>query len=71
MVGSEKMENAEKTENSEIKVTVEKITPWYLLTLIKPILADELIAKFRFDRSGIRITFNNGQKFHLTISEIQ
>lgn len=65
------MEVIETTENSEIKVPAEKITPWFLLNLIKPILADELIAKFRFDRSGIRIAFSNGQKFHLTISEIQ
>lgn len=48
----------------------KKITPWYLLTLIKPILADELVAKLRFDRSGIRINFCNGQKFHLKIEEL-
>lgn len=65
------MAGIELIENSEIEVNAEKITPWYLLTIIKPILADELIAKFRFDRSGIKIAFPNGQKFHLTISEIQ
>ena len=53
-------------EDSEI----EKITPWYLLTLIKPIIADELLAKLRFDREGIRINFCNGQKFRLKIEEI-
>lgn len=59
---------SEVTIQSEEKI--EKITPWYLLNLIKPILADELIAKLRFDRNGIRITFCNGQKFKLTIDEI-
>lgn len=49
----------------------EKITPWYLLTLIKPIIAEELVAKLRFDRTGIRINFCNGQKFHLKIEEIK
>ncbi|MDE6850642.1 MAG: hypothetical protein K2J54_04870 [Clostridia bacterium] len=64
------MEYIEKPENSKIEIPKEKITPWYLLELIKPVLADELIAKFRFDRTGIRIAFCNGQKFHLTIKEL-
>lgn len=46
------------------------ITPWYLLTLLKPIIKDEIVAQFRFDRTGIRMKFVNGQKFHLTINEI-
>ena len=41
-----------------------------LLNLIKPILAEELVATFRFDREGLRIAFPNGQKFLLTIKEI-
>ena len=65
------MESTEINENTTTETDIEKITPWYLLELIKPILADELIAKFRFDRSGIRITFSNGQKFHLTVNEMQ
>ncbi len=48
----------------------EVITPWYLLNLLKPIIRDEIIAQFRFDRTGIRMKFVNGQKFHLTINEI-
>lgn len=47
-----------------------KITPWYLLTLIKPILADELVAKLRFDREGLRVKFCNGQKFRIRIEVI-
>lgn len=66
-----KMTDTEKAENADLESRPEKITPWYLLDLIKPILADELIAKLRFDRNGIRIAFCNGQKFHLTIKEIQ
>lgn len=65
------MESTENNELQSLEELPEKITPWYLLNLIKPIIADELVAKFRFDRTGIRIAFNNGQKFHLTINEIQ
>lgn len=64
------MADIEITEPSDLEELPEKITPWYLLELIKPILADELIAKLRFDRSGIRIAFSNGQKFHITVSEM-
>lgn len=48
----------------------EKFSAWYLLNLIKPIIADELVANFRFDREGLRISFANGQKFRLEIREI-
>ena len=62
--------NEEEIDFNASEVEQEKITPWYLLTLIKPILSDELIAKLRFDRNGLRIAFPNGQKFHLQIDEI-
>ncbi|MCM1439082.1 MAG: hypothetical protein NC131_07745 [Roseburia sp.] len=65
------MTDIEKTEPENSETLPEKITQWYLLELIKPILADELIAKLRFDRAGIRIAFSNGQKFHLTVKELQ
>ena len=60
-------ENLDRDNN----LSNETISPWRLLTTIKPILADELVANLRFDRSGIRIAFLNGQKFHLTITEIK
>ena len=47
------------------------ITPWYLLELLKPIIKDEVIAQCRFDRTGLRISFCNGQKFHLSVTEIK
>lgn len=62
------MKNADLNEQTDL--LSEKITPWSLLTLIKPMLSDELIAKLRFDRTGIKITFCNGQTFHLTVTEI-
>ncbi len=65
------METSKNERNACVNVAeLEKITPWYLLTLIKPILADELVAKFRYDRTGIKIDFCNGQKFHLKIEEM-
>lgn len=48
----------------------DKISPRYLLSLIKPVLADELVAKLRYDREGLRIAFCNGQKFRVIITEI-
>lgn len=57
------------TDKKEFKP--EKLTPWYILDLLKPIIKDELIAKCRSDRTGVRIAFPNGQKFHLTIKEIK
>ncbi|MDE6849904.1 MAG: hypothetical protein K2J54_01120 [Clostridia bacterium] len=48
----------------------EVITPWYLLGLLKPIIREEFIALCRYDRSGVRMKFCNGQKFRLTITEI-
>ena len=58
----------DETESGEYNN--RKITPWYLLTLIKPILADELVAQLRFDRAGLRVKFCNGQKFRISIEEI-
>ncbi len=52
------------------KNEVEEISSRYLLNLVKPIIAEELVATFRFDREGLRIAFPNGQKFLLTIKEI-
>lgn len=59
-----------KTTNKE-EFKSEKITSWYLLDLLKPIIKDEIIAKCRSDRTGIRIAFPNGQKFHLSIKEVK
>ena len=49
----------------------EAITPWFIITLLKPIMREEFIAERRNDRTGIRMKFLNGQKFHLTIEEIK
>ncbi|MCM1438880.1 MAG: hypothetical protein NC131_06675 [Roseburia sp.] len=54
----------------EDEYKIEKITPWYLLDMLKPMIKDEFIALCRVDRTGLRLTFQNGQKFHLTIKEI-
>ncbi len=51
--------------------TPEFITPWYIITMLKPIIKDEIIAQFRYDRTGIKMRFCNGQKFHLTVTEIK
>lgn len=68
------MEDQEINETEELQEfqdgNSEVITPWYLLTILKPIIREEFIAMCRYDRSGIRMKFNNGQKFHLTITEI-
>lgn len=62
----------EEEKLSEIKKDdyPEVITPWYLLDILKPIIREEFIAQCRYDRTGIRMKFLNGQKFHLTITEI-
>lgn len=49
----------------------EVITPWYILEMIKPFIREEFIALRRYDRTGIRMKFLNGQKFHLTVTEIK
>ncbi|MCM1438498.1 MAG: hypothetical protein NC131_04725 [Roseburia sp.] len=68
------MSNEQKNEGitqQEIKDDYpEVITSWYLLDLLKPIIREEFIATCRYDRSGIRMKFCNGQKFHLSIKEI-
>ncbi len=58
-------------EGKEIKNDNEVITPRYLIDLLKPIINDELVAQCRYDRTGIRIKFCNGQQFHLTVIEIK
>ena len=64
---AEENENAEAYDNQNEQV---EITPWYILTLLKPLIADELVATLRFDREGLRIKFPNGQKFRLYIKPI-
>lgn len=49
----------------------EVITPWYILEMIKPFIREEFIALCRYDGTGIRMKFLNGQKFHLTVTEIK
>ena len=49
----------------------ESISPRYILETILPIVKDEFIAKCRADRTGIKMTFCNGQKFRLTVDEIK
>ena len=48
---------------------MEYIPPRFLLTLLKPIIRDELTAQCRENREGIIITFPNGQKFLFTVRE--
>ena len=63
-------EEQKKNEDCE-EVVPEIISPWYLYDIIMPIIKEEFIATTRYDRTGIRIKFCNGQKFHLTINEIK
>ena len=49
----------------------EIIAPGYILEMIKPFIREEFIALRRYDRTGIRMKFLNGQKFHLTVTEIK
>ncbi len=60
----------EKNDIEKETAQDDKITPWYLLTLLKPIIADELLATFRFDTRGLRLTFPNGQRFRIRIEEL-
>lgn len=64
------MDRINEKDKEHTNAESEIITPRYLLNLIKPILSDKLVAKFRFEREGLRITFCNGQKFLLKIEEI-
>lgn len=64
------MEDIEILEGQDGQEEQDKITPWYLITLLKPLIADELVATLRLDREGIRIKFPNGQKFKLYIKPI-
>ena len=59
------MEEEELNESGE-----EVITARYLISLLIPIIKDELVAQCRCDRGGIRIKFLNGQIFHLNVTEI-
>ncbi len=63
------MDKETSKENISYLQTTE-ISPRYLLKLIKPILSEELVATYRFDREGLRIAFPNGQKFLLKIEEL-
>lgn len=58
-----------KDEN--LKEWQEPISPRGLLNVIKPIIADELVAKYRLERCGFKMNLLNGQKFMLTITEIK
>jgi len=49
----------------------EVITPRFVLEMLLPIIKDEFIAKCRADRAGIKLTFTNGQKFHITVNELK
>lgn len=63
------MDEKEKTEVKDDYPEV--ITPWYILNMLKPIIREEFIAVCRYDRTGIRMRFLNGQQFHLTITEMK
>ena len=67
------MENEQKdvTGDKQCQGKTEKITPWFILDLLKPIIKEEFIAQCRYDRTGIRMKFSNGQKFHVTVQEIK
>ena len=61
----EKFEGESKAKN-EVQ-NLEKVAPCsvenspdYLFDLIKLVLTNELVAKFRFDGEGIKVTFCNG-----------
>ena len=53
------------------EVVPEAITPRFIVETLLPIVKDEFVAKCRADRAGIKITFCNGQKFHITVDEIK
>ncbi|MCM1546499.1 MAG: hypothetical protein NC033_05625 [Clostridiales bacterium] len=61
----------EEGVGEEITEMPEIITPWYIITLIKPIIREEFIATCRYDRTGIRLKFLNGQKFHISVKEME
>ena len=65
------MEEDQKRKELTTQEFPEKITPWYILDLLKPIIKEEFIATSRFDRTGIRIKFCNGQQFHLSVKELK
>ena len=58
-------------QDKNLKEWEELISPRGLLNVIKPIIADELVAKYRLERDGLKVTLLNGQKFMLTITEIK
>lgn len=58
-------------EEQKINSKTEIITPRYLLSLLKPVIKDELVAQCRDDREGIKIKFCNGQQFHLSVTKIK
>ena len=63
----EEKQTDEKVEDNYPAV----ITPWFILDIIKPFIREEFIAICRYDRTGIRMKFLNGQKFHLTVTEVK
>lgn len=65
------MEEQNGKEELTVQEFSEKITPWYVLDLLKPIIKEEFIATCRFDRTGIRMKFCNGQQFHLSVKELK
>lgn len=65
------MNKEQKMPNNDFENEPQVITPRYLLTLLKPLIKDELVAHCREDASGIKIKFANGQQFHLTVAEIK
>ena len=61
-----------KEEHESLKTDeVGSITPRFIVETLLPIVKDEFVAKCRADRAGIKITFCNGQKFHITVNEIK
>ncbi len=61
------MDKDKTPKNNEIQT--DYVSARLLLKIIKPILAEELIAVYRFDREGLKLSFPNGQKFKLKIEE--
>lgn len=43
------------------------LAPYHLLTMIKALLEEELIASYRLQRDALRIKLNNGQVFRVRV----
>lgn len=59
-----------KTDNANTNIRKEKIDAKELLRDIKVLLKDNLIAKLYEQGQEVSITFLNGQKFILTLYEV-